>query len=180
MGAFHRLTHDEASDYFADRQAKRFNVIQAVALAEEDGLNTPNRSGERPLIDNDPATPNDAYFDFVDALIRDAAAHDLYVGFLPTWGDKVTPMGGGAGRLYAGNAGGLRALLGRRFGAHTNVIWIRAGIVRRSLRAVTCVPSGEPWRRASTPAQASAPSRRITPRAACPPPRNCTRKRGWT
>ena len=125
---FHRLTRDEALDYFANRQAKRFNVIQAVALAEEDGLNTPNRGGARPLIDNDPATPNDAYFDFVETLIRDAAAHELYIGFLPTWGDKVTPMWGvGPAVFTPENAEIYGRYLGRRFGASTNVIWILGG-----------------------------------------------------
>ena len=63
---FHRLTREEAQFYFAARQRQRFTVIQAVALAEFDGLNTPNAYGERPLHDNDPTRPNEAYFAYVD------------------------------------------------------------------------------------------------------------------
>jgi len=47
---FHRLTTSEAERYLQDRAAKGFTVIQAVALAEIDGLHTPNMRGELPLI----------------------------------------------------------------------------------------------------------------------------------
>src|SRR5687768_10999276 len=59
---FHRLTREEAKEYLQNRVEKGFTVIQAVVLAEFDGLNVPNPYGHRPLIDNDPARPNDAYF----------------------------------------------------------------------------------------------------------------------
>ncbi len=125
---FHRLTREEAALYFANRQAKRFNVIQAVALAEMDGLNTPNMNGDRPLIDNDPSKPNDIYFDYVDELIRMAANHDLYMGLLPTWGDKVTPMWGiGPAVFSEENARVYGRYLGERFGAYSSVIWILGG-----------------------------------------------------
>src|SRR5690554_5126346 len=59
---FHRLSIEDASVYLKDRSSKGFNVIQAVLLAELDGLDTPNAYGERPLQDNDPAQPREAYF----------------------------------------------------------------------------------------------------------------------
>lgn len=37
---FHRLTREEAEQYLQDRASKGFTVIQAVALAELDGLRT--------------------------------------------------------------------------------------------------------------------------------------------
>src|ERR1041384_942395 len=77
---FHRLTREEAAFYFAARQRQRFTVIQAVMLAEFDGLNTPNVYGEHPLHDNDPTRPNEAYFAYADDLIAMAADHDLYIG----------------------------------------------------------------------------------------------------
>jgi len=58
---FHRLTRDEAELYLKDRAAKGFTVIQAVVLAELDGLNTPNAEGHRSLHNNDPTQPNEAY-----------------------------------------------------------------------------------------------------------------------
>lgn len=52
---FHRLTIEEAELYLENRRERGFNVIQAVALAEFDGLQTPNAYGELPLTDLDPA-----------------------------------------------------------------------------------------------------------------------------
>ena len=43
---FHRLTIEEVEFFLKNRQRKGFNVIQAVALAEFDGLHTPNAYGE--------------------------------------------------------------------------------------------------------------------------------------
>jgi hypothetical protein len=91
---FHRLTLEESERYLENRRSKEFNVIQAVVLAETDGLNVPNQDGERPLIDNDPAKPNEAYFKHVDAVVNMAAKKDLYIGMLPAWGDKVVKAWG--------------------------------------------------------------------------------------
>jgi len=41
----HRLTIDESSRYLEDRARKGFSVIQTVALAELDGLTSPNAEG---------------------------------------------------------------------------------------------------------------------------------------
>src|SRR5690348_230083 len=58
---FHRLNREDADRYLRDRAAKRFTVIQAVILAELDGLKTPNAYGHLPLKDGDPRKPNDDY-----------------------------------------------------------------------------------------------------------------------
>ena len=125
---FHRLTREEAERYFTNRAEKGFTVIQAVALAEHDGLNTPNRYGERPLIDHDPCRPNEAYFALVDEYIRMAEARHLYVGLLPTWGDKVSPMWGiGPSVFNAENAYCYGRFLGERYRNQKNIIWIMGG-----------------------------------------------------
>ena len=56
---FHRLNREDATRYLENRARKGFTVIQAVALAELDGLNDPNPYGHRPLVDNDPLRPDD-------------------------------------------------------------------------------------------------------------------------
>src|SRR4051812_44964138 len=61
----HRLTTDESDFYLTPRAKQRYNAIQMVILAEFDGLNTPNRQGDRPLLDNDPSRPNEPYFEHV-------------------------------------------------------------------------------------------------------------------
>jgi len=85
---FHRLNREEAEEYLENRRAKGFTVIQAVVLAELDGLNTPNANGDKPLIDNDPARPNEAYFKHVDWIVATANRKGLYIGMLPTWATK--------------------------------------------------------------------------------------------
>lgn len=126
---FHRLTREEAAHYFATRRRQRFNVIQAVALAEFDGLHTPNAYGETPLIDDDPTRPNEAYFAYVDELIQLAAAHELYIGLLPTWGDKVNRNQWGVGPVVftPENAKHYGRFLGARYGGQRNVLWILGG-----------------------------------------------------
>src|SRR6187455_945259 len=56
---FHRLTREEADKYLKNRADNGFTVIQAVALAELDGLRVPNAYGEIPLEDFDPTRPRD-------------------------------------------------------------------------------------------------------------------------
>jgi hypothetical protein len=125
---FHRLKREEAETYFANRQANGFNVIQAVALAELDGLNTANREGRTPFIDNDPGYPNDAYFRLVDMFIEMAAAHQLYIALLPTWGDKVAHLWGEGPVVFTPETIYRYGLfLGRRYQKKTNLIWVMGG-----------------------------------------------------
>ena len=83
---FHRLDREQAERYLARRAQQGFTVIQAVVLAEIDGLKTPNAYGHTPLHDNDPNRPDEDYFRHVDWIVAKANALGLYVGLLPTWG----------------------------------------------------------------------------------------------
>ena len=89
---FHRLTREEADLYLKDRASQGFNVIQAVALAELDGINTPNAYGHKPLVNRDPTKPDtkegeqNDYWDNVDYIVSRANSLGMYVGLLPTWG----------------------------------------------------------------------------------------------
>jgi len=85
---FHRLDREEAERYLRNRAERRYTVIQAVALAELDGLSVPNPYGHRPLIKKDPAQPEDEYFKHVDWIVAKANSLGMYVGFLPTWGNN--------------------------------------------------------------------------------------------
>ena len=69
---FHRLDKEEIERYLQNRKQKGFNVIQAVILAEFDGLRKPNRYGEIPLNDLNPTKPNEKYFELVDWTIQQA------------------------------------------------------------------------------------------------------------
>jgi hypothetical protein len=130
---FHRLSREEASRYLEDRAGKGFTVIQAVALAELDGLGAPNPYGHRPLAGNDPARPAEVpgpandYWDHVDFVVEKANALGLYVGFLPTWGDKWNRKWGVGPEIFTPqNAAAYGEWLGRRYRDH-GVIWILGG-----------------------------------------------------
>ena len=82
---FHRLNREEADLYLETRAAQGFTVIQAVALAELDGLNTPNAYGHRPLVGTDPASPDvregadNDYWDHVDYVVAKANSLGLWI-----------------------------------------------------------------------------------------------------
>ncbi len=109
-------------------RAKGFTVIQAVALAELDGLNTPNAEGNKPLIDNDPLKPNEAYFAHVDWVINKALEKGLFIGLLPTWGDKVDKQWGQGPQIFnKENAFIYGQWIGNRYKGFKNIIWINGG-----------------------------------------------------
>ncbi|MGQ9479308.1 MAG: glycoside hydrolase family 140 protein [Thermoproteota archaeon] len=124
---FHRLTREEARLYIRDRALKGFNVIQAVVLAELDGLTFPNPYGDLPLQDNDPTRPNEPYFEHVDYVVETANQYGLYVGMLPTWGDKVNKKWGTGPEIFTPkNAIVYGEFLGRRY-RDKGIIWILGG-----------------------------------------------------
>ncbi len=125
---FHRLTLDEITTYLENRRSKGFNVIQAVLLAEFDGLTKPNQYGDLPLIDLDPLKPNEQYFKLVDAVVKIAARKNIFMGLLPTWGDKLTKMWGTGPVIFnEENAYGYGLYLGKRYQNYPNIIWIMGG-----------------------------------------------------
>jgi hypothetical protein len=126
---FHRLSLEEADRYLENRRQKGFNVIQAVALAEMEGLNTPNAQGVRPLKDNDPLQPDEAYFSHVDQVIRLAGEKGIIIGLLPTWGDKLELLAHGKGPVIFNPQNALKygEWIGRRYRDVWNVIWINGG-----------------------------------------------------
>jgi hypothetical protein len=124
---FHRLNRDEAEHYLEDRRSKGFNVIQAVVLAELDGLSVPNPYGHTPLIDNDPSRPDESYFRHVDFIVDRAAVKGMYIGMLPTWGDKFNRKWGVGPEIFTvENARIYGAFLGRRY-RDRPIIWILGG-----------------------------------------------------
>ncbi len=125
---FHRLSKTDAEKYLENRRMKGYTVIQAVALAELDGLNTPNAEGEKPLIDNDPGKPNEKYFAHVDWVIKKAAEKGIFIGLLPTWGDKWNKKWGNGPEIFTPeNARIYGKFLGNRYKNSKNIIWILGG-----------------------------------------------------
>lgn len=124
---FHRLDREEAGRFLENRAAKGFNVVQAVALAEFDGLTAPNAYGRLPLKDNDPLRPDEEYFKHVDWIVAKANSLGIYVGFLPTWGDKRNKKWGAGPEVFTPqNAEIYGERLGRRY-KDAGIVWILGG-----------------------------------------------------
>lgn len=124
----HRLNREEIDCYLKDRSEKGFTVIQTVILAEVDGLNTPNAYGDKPLVDNDPTQLNEKYFELVDYVLAKAEEYGLYVGLLPTWGDKFNIRWGRGPVIFdSENAEKYGELIAKRYHKRNNIIWILGG-----------------------------------------------------
>lgn len=124
---FHRLDRAESAIYLKDRAEKGFNVIQAVVLAEIDGLFIPNPYGHVPLENLDPARPVEGYFKHVDYIVNLAERLGLYIGMLPTWGDKVNKVWGVGPEIFTPeNAFAFGQFLGQRY-KDKPIIWILGG-----------------------------------------------------
>ena len=128
---FHRLSKGDIDYYLRNRADKGFTVIQATLLAEDNGLSVKNAEGELPLLNFDPATPNDKYFRLVDYTVDKAAADGLYTALLPTWGSWVD---GKPHRIWEGrkvfnarNAYLYGLFLGKRYATKPNIIWVLGG-----------------------------------------------------
>ena len=126
---FHRLNKADAEAYFKKRSEQGFTVIQAVALAELNGLHEPNANGDLPLMNDDPSRPNAAYFDYVDTLIRLAEQYKLYIALLPTWGDKLYKNSWGKGPeiFNPSNVYAYGKWIANRYKDRSNIIWVVGG-----------------------------------------------------
>ena len=97
--------------------SKGFTVIQAVALAEFDGLTRPERLRPLPLANDDPTTAERGLLRARRLDRRDKAdALGLYIGMLPTWGDKWNKQWGAGPEIFTPeNAAVYGEWLGRRY-----------------------------------------------------------------
>jgi hypothetical protein len=124
---FHRLNREEAETYLQNRAEKGFTVIQAVVLAELNGLEDPNPYGHLPLMNNDPSRPGEEYFQHVDWIVQKAEELGLFIGMLPTWGDKWNKKWGVGPEIFTPeNAELFGEWLAKRYRDRA-IIWIVGG-----------------------------------------------------
>lgn len=126
---FHRTNKEEAEYYLNVRAQQGFNVVQAVALAEIDGLNDPNQYGEKPLESFNPLKFNEKYWKYVDDVISLAEEKGIHIALLPTWGDKVFKNNWGQGPeiFNIENAFEFGKWIGARYADRKNLIWVIGG-----------------------------------------------------
>ncbi|HVL40411.1 MAG TPA: glycoside hydrolase family 140 protein [Fimbriimonadaceae bacterium] len=156
---FHRLTREEAMLYLETRKRQGFNVIQAVALAELEGLTAPNRYGQLPFLDQDPHRPDEegGYWEYVEQIVGLAEGLGLYVALLPTWGDKIKKEWGVGPEIFdEARAEAYGRWIGQRLGHRENIVWVNggdrdAGGVEHIFDALgRGIRAGEPWRHLMT------------------------------
>lgn len=76
----------------------------------------------------DPTTPNEKYFLLVDTVVIMAASKGLYMGLLPTCGDKVSKLWSkGLVVFNPTNVYSYGLWIGKRYKNSPNVIWILGG-----------------------------------------------------
>lgn len=126
---FHRLDKEEAKFYLDTRKSQGFNVIQAVVLAELDGINTPNANGDLPFSNLENWELNEAYFQHVDLILDLAMERDLHIALLPTWGDKLFKNSWGVGPeiFTLETAYTYGKWIGQRYRNRKNLIWVLGG-----------------------------------------------------
>jgi hypothetical protein len=136
---FHRLDRTQAVQYLDLRASQKYTAIQAVALAELDGLRDPNALGDLPLIHEDPARPavtpgSDPsnpraydYWDHVDYIVDQANARGLYIAMLPTWGGWASAAEKSDRNVITlQNAQTYGEFLGKRY-RNKGIIWVLGG-----------------------------------------------------
>jgi hypothetical protein len=124
---FQRLDRKEVDEYLKDRAAKGFTVIQAYVLRglgrrHPDGASS--LLGEAPLIDRDPAKPNEAFFRNVEHVVRRANELGLVMALVTakSWHVNKHPE-----RVFdAKKARAFGKFLGRRY-KDDAVLWYVGG-----------------------------------------------------
>lgn len=125
---FSQYSLDEAEHYLRRRAEQGFNVVKGVlawplGTMYEQPTPQPNYRGDLPWLDNNPATPNPAYFDHVEHLLKVAAENHLFLNMLPIWGYHVNDI-----HLFSvETARGYGQWLGERFKNFPNFIWCVGG-----------------------------------------------------
>ncbi|GMQ30310.1 glycoside hydrolase family 140 protein [Algoriphagus confluentis] len=126
---FHRLDEKQATSYLDIRQKQGFNVVQAVVLAELDGIHTPNANGDLPFSDLSAWSYNEAYFRHVDRILELALERNIHIALLPTWGDKLFKESWGIGPeiFTPSTAYTYGKWIGNRYRNQKNLIWVLGG-----------------------------------------------------
>ena len=118
-----RLNREEVEEYFKNRVAKGFTVIQAYVLR---GLEVPNLYGDLTLIDRDPTRPNEAFFKNVDYVVNKANELGLVMGLVVTSGEHVRQVRTKEQVFNTANAFAYGRFLGNRYKDNC-VIWLLGG-----------------------------------------------------
>jgi len=118
---FRGYTIDEAKATIDSIKSKGYTVL-ATMLAGGPVATVPNLEGQPIWLNNDPSTPNEAYFKRVDAIVTYAVEQGLMVRIGMLHNSQLQYMSGGKGRAYA-------KFVATRYKDLPNIIWSLHGNV---------------------------------------------------
>ena len=112
---FREYTLDEARTILEKVKNKGFAFVQAMLMGVGDGTQ-PNVYGEKPWINNNPLTPNEAYFKNVDSVIQIARENNL-VFSVTLYHQRYSRY------ITLKNARAWAKWLAQRYGNVPNIVW---------------------------------------------------------
>jgi Protein of unknown function (DUF4038)/Putative collagen-binding domain of a collagenase len=120
-----RYTPEEAEDYLEHRRRQGFTVVHVMILFDGGpGLTTPaaDPRNQLPFIDMNPASPNEAYFQNVDHVVRLAREKGFILVILACGGSggsfvRVKPV------ITRENARAYGSWLGKRYRTEPHIVW---------------------------------------------------------
>jgi Protein of unknown function (DUF4038)/Putative collagen-binding domain of a collagenase len=127
-----QLTRAEVDLYLDDRRARGFNTLLVNLIESRFATNAPaNAYGQPPFLKPGQFdTPNEAYFQYADWVLRRATEKQFLVLLTPSY---LGFDGGSQGWYAAMVANGPKRLrdygeyLGRRYGDFDNILWVHGG-----------------------------------------------------
>lgn len=126
-----RLKWDDAEYLMKKRKSQGFTVLQIVALDPERDVQMRNPAGVKALIDDDLTKPNEAYFAYLDWILKRAAEYGFYVLLLPVWGQLVVGDDWGGGTypktVSEENAFWYGRFIGSRYRDCQHILWCLGG-----------------------------------------------------
>jgi hypothetical protein len=137
---FHRARREDAEKLIEKRKQQGFNVMFAPVTGNLDAIlyknpfGIPNPYGDLPFIDKDVTRPHTTpgadpadeeqydYWDHVDYIVNLAESAGIYIGLIPAWANHYKE-----GLINDENCRVYANFLGKRYGAHPNIIWVLGG-----------------------------------------------------
>ena len=112
---FREYTLDEVRMTIENIKSKGFIFIQVMLLGVGDGTQ-PNINGHKPWIDDNPLTPDEAYFSHIDSVVQIAAQNSIILS-ITIYHQRYRNY------ITLENAKGWAGWLSARYGHYPNIVW---------------------------------------------------------
>ncbi len=112
---FRRYTLEEAGTILEESSRHGFAFVQVMLMGVGDGT-APNVQGQKPWIDDDPLTPNEAYFRNVDSVVRVAGRMNMVIS-MTMYHQRYRPF------ITLAKARAWAKWVARRYKDSPNIVW---------------------------------------------------------